>query len=1301
MPDTMKLQIVKLNDDNYQIWKYKMELLLIKEDLWQVISEKAPVDAAQLVNWNKKDGKARAHIGLFIEDNQIIHVKSKVTAKAMWESLKEYHQKSTLSNKVRLLRRLCRMILPEGGNMMSHLNAMDECMDELATLGEPLADALAVALYLSSLSESYSVLITALESRAEEDLTKGMVKNKLLEEYKRRQDIIGVNENIERVFKTDKEFNSFNKNKFKCFFCKKGGHIKSDCRKYAAWKKKNESNNKVQNKVNLVRSYDNSDSEDAHICLLTHNKNHQNNISEWCVDSGASSHMCNDKSLFKILNKSSKSSVKVADGRNLTIKGTGAIEFKTESNKFILNDVQFIPELTCNLLSVNKLTKSGCDITFKNEKCFINKNGKNLIVVNANNNIYKAKQQAFNTIQKENLRCIHEWHKILGHRNLADVKRMEELAADLNITKCNHNEICEICIQNKKTRDPFPQESFTKTYEKLDLIHTDVCGPLQIPTPRGNKYILTLIDDYSRYCYIYLIEHKSDVKEKIIEFIEIMKTQHSKVPKIIRSDRGGEYMKNELHKYFKDNGILTQFTVPKTPQQNGVAERKNRTLIEMVRCMLNSSGIHKQYWGEAVNTANHILNRLPTKGIKATPYEIWHNKKPNLNYFQIFGTPAYVHIPKDERKKLDVTSRKLIFVGYENGTKGYRLLDVNTHKIKVSRDVTFIENQQPKVQQQTEECNTDLEDEEEIENTEEAENLAQQENLYQHEHFIQQESLIQPENSIIGSEGEFCDERKAVRWSSRENKGKPAKRLIMEINNVTEENIKDPQTYEEALQGPNSENWRKAMEEEINSLRSYGTWQITKLPPNTSAIGCKWIYKTKTDQHGNTVKFKARLVAQGFAQKFGRDYDEIFAPVANPTTLKILLTVAGQRKMKVKHFDIQTAYLNGDLSHEVFMKQPKGFVEGNNNEVCKLVKNLYGLKQGAKEWNTKFNSIMNINGYIQSTNDLCLFKKKIKNDYIYISNHVDDIVVASTNSELIDVFEKIMNRELKMKNLGNLQYYLGIQFTRDENYIFYLNQEKYILNKLKEYNLENAKDSSTPMNVGYLSQTMNQEPFESHEIYRSAIGSLLYLSTNTRPDISIATSILARRVSDPRKCDWNEVKRVFRYLKFTKSKKLKMGNHGNQDNLYGYVDADWAGDQTDRKSNTGYCLIYNGALISWASRKQSSVSLSSTEAEFIAFAEAVRDLIWIVRILKDFDQHIETPTKLFEDNQGCIKLLNDRVCHQRVKHIDIKYKFVHEHIDLKAVSAVYCPTKNMIADMLTKPLDGPKLAKHVREINLI
>lgn len=1254
-----------------------MELLLKNMDLWEHI-EGDPPDVLPST-WASREVKAKALIGLHVEDDQLIHIRRKTTAKEMWTALREYHQKSTLSTKVRLLRRLCRTTMPEGGDMQSHINVMDGVMDELTTLGEPIKEQLAVAFYLSSLPESYGPLITALESRPEEDLTNTIVKSKLIEEYNRRKEIAGSSEySGENALKVNGDKHSnFSNTKGVCNFCKKVGHFKAECRKFASWKKNKEA--KTGNQANAAKHNVLTDDDDEQVCLMVLKQDFSSEI-QFCVDSGASAHMCCDEKCFTRIVDSSKSSVTLADGRSVPIRGVGTVRFKTKSRVIHLEDVLFVPDLNCNLISVSKLTKKGCKVIFEEQQCHVYLNGQRLLSVKSVNDVYKAipQHQAYKSAYNET-KCVHEWHRVLGHRNLADVRRMAQLADNVCISDCEHSDVCEFCLQSKSTRDPFPKKATKKTKDMLDLVHTDLCGPFQVATPRGNRYMLTIIDDHTRYSHVYLIAHKSDTASRMIEFVQLMKTQYGKVLKAVRSDRGGEYMDNDLRKYFRENGMVTQLTVPKTPQQNGVAERKNRTLVEMTRCMLASSGLHKQYWGEAISTANHILNRLPRKEMPTTPYEQWHGRKPNFTYLQEFGTLVYAHIPKDQRKKLDNTSEKLVFVGYELGSKGYRLLDVKTHKIKINRDVKQFpaNNDGHTIVTQFDSPSQPVE-EDELEG-------------------------IQPEGEqqAIRSEGEDAVQLpQTLRRSSRSNKGIPPVRFIDEMNarNVEETN-KDPVSYEEAINGPDSTQWKRAMDEEMESLRIMGTWEMAKLPPESNVIGSKWVFKTKTDQDGNIIKYKARLVAQGFSQKYGRDYDEVFAPVANPTTLKILLAVAARRNMDVRHFDIQTAYLNGDLSHDVYMRQPKGYFTGNKDEVCKLVKNLYGLKQGAKEWNRKFDEVMKRNGYSQSDNDACLYTKIDNGDIVYISNHVDDIVAAATTVALLEKFEKEMNNEFIIKNLGCLQYYLGIQFERDQEGVFYMHQEKYIMSKLQQFNMTEARDSSTPIGMGYKSEN-GQEIFESTEVYRSAIGSLLYLSTNTRPDIAVATSILARKVSSPTDCDWLEVKRVFRYLKSTKDLKLKLGNGMNDGDLICYVDSDHAGDEKDRRSTSGYCFIFNGALIGWASRKQSTVSLSTTQSEFVAFAEAAREIIWIEMLLQDFGQTVKRPIRVYEDNQGCIAQLQDAKGNQRIKHVDVRYKYSRELIASKQLEAIYCETSKMIADMLTKPLNGPRLAKFAKDVGL-
>lgn len=1289
MTDTTRINFAKLTNGNYSTWCYKMEMLLVKEDLWDVVVDEIPdpPDSA----WKKKDGKARASIGLSVDDNQLIHIKRHSSAKQTWDALKAYHQKSTLSNKVCLLRKLCKLSLSESGDLEAHLIVMDEIMDQLTTLGEPLKDELSVAFYLSSLPESYGSLIVALETRPEADLTRDLIRGKLLDESRRRKDLAGDKmtgeENALQVSK------QYGKPKSSCYFCKKSGHIKSECRKYKAWLEKN------NNKANTVAVPSEREAEYVSLNVDTSNQN-----SEFCIDSGASIHLCNDIKYFTFLKKSEGCTVMLADGKRLEAQGIGNIRFRTnDGNKgeteIQLSDVLFVPELKSGLISVSRLVKKGCEVNFKNGMCEIRKDGRILFAVKSENDIYRVNvnytdhesHKAFSVSLSGHVKCIHEWHRVLGHRNLSDIRKMQSLAADMRIRECEHQDVCEICAQSKSTRDPFPKVARKISKEPLDLIHTDLCGPLEVPTPRGNRYILTLIDDCSRYAHICLLKHKDETEQQIKEFVACMKTQRGKIPKMFRSDRGGEYMVGALKNFFREEGIRTQLTVPKTPQHNGVAERKNRTVIEMVRCMLNGSGLPKHYWGEAVSTACHILNRLPIKNQMVTPYEIWHERKPELYYFHEFGATVFAHIAKDQRRKLDKTSEKLIFVGYEPGTKGYRLLEVDTHKIKIRRDCKFLEEAKAggesiEIQFEERDVSSGL-NEMNIDNYNNGDDMEHGDE----EHL---ENIQEPEEHAVR------------RRSPRDNFGMPPVRYPNpeNVQNVTAETVSaDPLTYEQALDSPDAENWILAMDEEINALRNFGTWEVTKLPPNCKVIGSKWVYKTKTDELGRPVKFKARLVAQGFSQKYGQHYDEVFAPVADPTTLKILLAVAGMNGMSVRHYDVETAFLNADLNHEVYIKQPKGYATADKNAVCRLIKNLYGLKQGAKEWNAKFDTTMKSNGYTQSDNDLCLYMKKIGDRYIYISNHVDDTVATATDDALLDQFEKEMNQHFKMKNLGDLKYYLGIQFERDDDGIFGMYQQKYIDNKLHEFNLADAKDSKVPMNAGYLKQNTEEEPFDDNEIYRRAIGSLLYLSTNTRPDIAVSTSILARRVSNPRQSDWNEVKRVFRYLKATKNLKLKLGNKDEKPNnkLICYVDADLAGDVKDRKSNSGYFFKYRGATIGWASRKQTLVAHSTAEAEFVAISEAAKEAVWIERILNDFGQTVVNPIEMMEDNQSCIRMLSDKKGSRKTRHIDIKYKFIQDLICKKKMTAIYIGTDDQIADILTKPLEGKKFAQFTEDMGLV
>jgi len=843
-----RVSIAKLNNTNYQTWKFKLELLLIKEDLWCTVSDDPPDPIT--VEWQNKDKRARASIGLLLEDNQLHIVRKENTARATWLALQNHHQKSTLSSKVCLLKKICTLKLTEEGDMNAHVAQMDDLTDQLASLGEPLAEHLLVALLLSSLPDSYGTLITALETRPEEDLTKELVKNKMLEEYARRKETNllpqTVNATEQKVMKAKDDRQAVTASGIICFFCKKPNHMKKQCKKYIEWKRKNPNHRaKTVSEVLVDDVYDEDDDDvTSHVCFTVRN---QNVCSSWCIDSGATAHMCSDLSLFKTCDVDHRRTVSLANGQKLSCEGIGEVFVDCVSGNgdnlpVKLTEVLYVPQLHGNLISVKKLTSKGFEVCFKDKQCVITKAGEVITSATANRCLYELDtvDRALQITEGKCPECIHVWHNRLGHRDPNAIKLLEKhnTAVNFHIAQCDILKACDSCIQAKMTRKSFPKKSETISTEPLDLIHTDICGPMESETPSGNRYFMTLIDDYSKYCAVYLLKQKSDASQKIKEYIKYVQTRFQKTPKKLRSDRGGEYIGAQLQAFLRNEGVQTELTCPRSPEQNGSAERKNRYLVEMTRNMLLDADLPKKYWGEALITANHLQNKLPASGDHTTPHEKWTGRKPNLSYIRRFGCTAYAAIPSERRQKLDSKARKLILVGYESGTKGYRLLETSTDKIYVSKDVRFLEGN-PHVGQLTPNAETVEEIPSVSVRDETVTNDCVEINLnenVQPQHDQQQPEVVQPSTS--------------TRISARSSKGKPPERLV-EFMNLTVADEPEPKTYEEALKSSSSESWLKAMNDEMKSLKRNGTWILTELPQGKSPIGCKWIFKTKRDESGN------------------------------------------------------------------------------------------------------------------------------------------------------------------------------------------------------------------------------------------------------------------------------------------------------------------------------------------------------------------------------------------------------------------------------------------------------------------
>jgi hypothetical protein len=664
----------------------------------------------------------------------------------------------------------------------------------------------------------------------------------------------------------------------------------------------------------------------------------------------------------------------------------------------------------------------------------------------------------------------------------------------------------------------------------------------------------------------------------------------------------------------------------------------------------------------------------------------------------------------------------MIFLGYDENTKGFRCFNQDSRKIVVSRDVVFgsdssrdstkmsdNKNDEPELEVCLSDCRKEIQTEVFTDNQAEENNGdhdLQIEDVNRTDGRVSPEISCDQRDPCVGNDNQDTDtggvqhlnapttQEVKPRRSSRSTKMMPPFKYIQSrLYKVTPPlTIKEPRNIDEVLKSVFKKEWIDAMQEEMNSLKANQTWELVNKPPDKNIVGSRWVYKSKRSRDGNINCFKARLVAQGFSQRFGQDYDEVFAPVLRQTTFRMLLSVAAMRNYVVHHFDVKTAFLNGKLDDVIYMRQPPGFEEeGQEEKVCLLKKSLYGLKQAAKVWNDLLKKCLFEQNFQQSENDPCLFFKKTSTGKsVYVLVYVDDLLVISDEVSEIKNVEVMLKKTVDVKDLGKVFCYLGINVEQDENGNFLINQQNYIKEVLLEFGLQNAGVSNVPISNGYGKSDAKSSTLTSNKEYQRLLGSLLYIAINSRPDISASICILAQKASKPNSEDWVELKRVLKYLKGTSGYKLALSKclNNSQQLLVGFSDANWGENRIDRKSNSGFLIKMFGGIVSWCCRKQNCVALSSSEAEYIALSETSKEIIWMRRVLEELGYKFNQATTIYEDNQSCIVMSSENRSNNRTKHIDIRYHHVRDSVTKKIIECEYLCTEKMLADIMTKPLSG-------------
>jgi transposase InsO family protein len=1348
--------VAKLNGENYHAWKFSMKMYLMGKDLWGIVQRTETLEAdatiKQRESFRRRENQALSCICLGILESLHIYVRSCETAAEAWENLQNHFEEKTLARKIQFRRQLYNTKLTKSTTMEAHVNALKTISEHLEALGDHITDDDLVMILLSSLTDDYNHLITTLENLREEQLTWNYVRDRVLSEYSRmvqkgekkrddhgalftrdisntrrsnqnqknnpnQQHNDGRHQSRQNLNQNGGRGNGNNQNKLKCHHCKEKGHLRRDCPQInvSGSNSPSASFSRASNFINLNPTC----SPEFALKVSSDSVG-----DDWCVDSGATSHMTPEMDDFQTYTEfKSPLKVRIADKSYLDAPGYGDVCVKlfdaADPNRrqfdVLLKDTLYVPEIGNKLFSIPSVTSNDGSITLEKEACVLTKDEKSVQIGTKVGNLYTLNIVPTNESSYCNIadtgKPLSLWHLRYGHLNSVDVKLLanQNLVDGLTLSSDDSIENCHGCALGKSKRNSFPKKSSHKSTKPLQLVHSDICGPFHVNSVGGSRYFATFIDDFSRYVSIYILKSKDEALEKFMDFVLLAENKFGvkmrdfslegelglKLKKV-RTDGGGEYISNNFKEFCRSRGIEKQLTTPYTPQQNGVAERMNRTLVEMARSMMFHADCPEELWAEAVSTAAYIRNRCPTSAFQgATPYERWNGEKPSVDHLRIFGCQVYVHVPDQTRNKLAPKAQKGIFVGYPAGTKGYKIFLPNTRQMVSSRDVQFIENTFSTIDRTREERNTET-----TENINRTFDRSVDVEIDMPEPLKDDVAILNMEPDHDSDFVELDDPQPDFEVRPQRNRRMPD-RYGECVYVADAASWKDPKTYKQALKSSNANNWMKAMEAEYQSLKNHRTWDLVDLPPGANLVGCKWIYKVKLRANGEIDRYIARLVAQGFSQKPGVDFDEVYAPVAKYKSIRTLLAIGNQFDLEIHQMDVVAAYLNGDISEDIYMKQPDGFISKNfPNKVCKLNRSLYGLKQSGRCWNEKIDRYLKSQGYQQSDADPCIYHRT-KNVggrmvLLYIGVYVDDTIFMSNDTATLHSEKAKISEEFSMDDRGEIHFILGMEIRRDRaNKILTISQKQYLETVLERFGMSDCNPISTPVETGKRFERLTEDAETVDvKIYQAAIGSLNYAAIATRPDISLAVGLLSQHMVRPGKEHWSGVKRILRYLKGTLDLGLKFEATSSDDFvLHGYSDADWAGCPESRKSTSGQLFKLGNSLISWRSRKQSIVALSTTEAEYVALCDATQESVWLRQLLRDIGHEQRNATTIHEDNQGAIVLSQNPKDHTRTKHIDIKFHFIREKVAGKELEVVYCGTTDMIADALTKGLPKPSFEK--------
>jgi transposase InsO family protein len=896
----------------------------------------------------------------------------------------------------------------------------------------------------------------------------------------------------------------------------------------------------------------------------------------------------------------------------------------------------------------------------------------------------------------------------------------------------------------------------------IERVHSDTWGPAPVSHSSRYRYAQIYVHQATDSYFLFGLVTK-DGASTLRAFQTVCATLKSNGHEVrsLLTDNGREYTTHAMEAYCQEQGILQQFSPPFRQDGNGRAERAWRTMLEPTVAMLHQSGLPKTYWFYAFEYVVYLRNR---RGVPS-PYEKLRGVQPHCTQVYPFGSLVMTRIDPSQRRKLDSRVDDCIMLMPAATTKdAYRVVsrgNVATGRVRVRADVLCLGDVFPFVQGPAFDVSAPaagkvtlytpapMQGAEPAQGAQDGDDgppvLAQGANEDVREHEDQELRSQEQENPVNANPDDNQGDVPLLRRSTRARRPAPLDRSSEEYElqvkhdqrrdkshfaggvndhlitihqgslhrqgesayyNAHSEN--DEPLYHEAMRGDEREQWLKAIDSELESHKKNGSFKVTVLPQGEKTVGSRWVFKKKRGRNGEVTRYKARLVVRGDQQVPGKHFHEVFSPTLTMTSFRLIMANACHRGWNLLQLDVATAFLIPRLpeSERIYMRPPPGFDIPPRSALL-LYSSIYGLRQASRSFNQHFDNSIQSLGLTPTDGDDCVYTMFEDGRLVLtLGLFVDDALLAGEDDVLHKVKKQLMAK-YEMTDGGTPSWFLGIavDYERSRGELR-LSQAAYTENILNKYDMVNCNPAKTPAAVDRLTQpeaTLSKEEadYMRNVPYRSAVGSLMYLMVCTRPDIDFAVIQVSKYVSNPSKTHWTAVKRIFRYLRGTKDRGISYLRDNPNPNLQGFVDADWGGDSDTRRSTTGFVFKMLGGAISWWSKLQRVIAMSSCEAELIALCAATKEALWFRKMLRSLGYDMSQPTVLCEDNQGAIAIAtNNRGMSGRTKHVEMRNFFVREHVTSRAIQVLYTPSESNLADLMTKALGAVLFLRLVSQIGL-